>query len=323
MGLKPMNCPGHCLIFGSGYPSYRDLPMRLADFGVLHRNELSGALTGLTRVRRFQQDDAHIFCAEHQIENEIEACLKFVERVYSIFGFQFSIRLSTRPQKFIGDIALWDKAENALKDCLNKFGHEWELNEGDGAFYGPKIDIEVTDALRRSHQCATIQLDFNLPKRFGLKFQGDDDRMHTPVLIHRAVLGSVERMMAILIEHTGGKWPFWLSPRQCMICPVDERHVPYAREVQAKLLGETGSVQDNNKRFRNDFFVDLDERVKARLPKRIKEAQQKQYNYVLVVGDVELGQSKVNVRTRDGVVHGLKSIEEVVSEWQNLVATFK
>uniref|UniRef100_A0AAY4DJS0 threonine--tRNA ligase n=1 Tax=Denticeps clupeoides TaxID=299321 RepID=A0AAY4DJS0_9TELE len=216
--LKPMNCPGHCLMFNHRPRSWRELPLRLADFGVLHRNELSGTLTGLTRVRRFQQDDAHIFCTMEQIESEMKGCLEFLRCVYDVFGFSFQLHLSTRPEKFLGDVAVWDQAEKVqLENSLNEFGEPWKLNPGDGAFYGPKIDIQIKDAIGRYHQCATIQLDFQLPIRFNLTFDGDDKAR--PVIIHRAILGSVERMIAILTENYAGKWPLWLSPRQVMLVP--------------------------------------------------------------------------------------------------------
>lgn len=205
--LKPMNCPGHCLIFGSRSRSYRELPLRLADFGALHRNEVSGALTGLTRVRRFQQDDAHIFCRPDQIEQEINGALDFLKHVYGIFGFTFALFLSTMPDDHLGDVEAWQKAESALAKALNDvFPGQWKENPKDGAFYGPKIDIKVFDALKRAHQCATIQLDFQLPQRFNLHFKDDTDKNIHPVIIHRAIFGSLERFFAILIEHTGGKW---------------------------------------------------------------------------------------------------------------------
>uniref|UniRef100_A0A668AH65 threonine--tRNA ligase n=1 Tax=Myripristis murdjan TaxID=586833 RepID=A0A668AH65_9TELE len=197
--LKPMNCPGHCLMFSHRPRSWRELPLRLADFGVLHRNELSGTLTGLTRVRRFQQDDAHIFCTMEQIESEMKGCLDFLRCVYDVFGFSFQLHLSTRPEKYLGDISVWNQAEKQLENSLNEFGEPWKLNPGDGAFYGPKIDIKIKDAIGRYHQCATIQLDFQLPIRFNLTFDGDDKGR--PVIIHRAILGSVERMIAILTEN--------------------------------------------------------------------------------------------------------------------------
>ncbi|KIH62297.1 putative threonine--tRNA ligase [Ancylostoma duodenale] len=218
-GLKPMNCPGHCLMYSHEPRTYNELPIRFADFGVLHRNEMSGSLTGLTRVRRFQQDDAHIFCRKDQIGEEIRGCLDFLSYCYEeVFGFTFKLNLATRPEHFLGEVSAWDEAEAALKAALSDSGKSWELKEGDGAFYGPKIDITIKDSLGRNHQCATIQLDFQLPQRFDLSYfefvsfeKGEKQR---PVIIHRAILGSVERMIAILAENCGGKWPFWLSPRQ-------------------------------------------------------------------------------------------------------------
>lgn len=204
--LKPMNCPGHCLMFAHKIRSYRELPLRFADFGVLHRDEPTGGLGGLTRVRRFQQDDAHIFCKTEQIQDEIDSCLEFVSHVYETFGFEFSLMLSTRPDSYLGDLEVWNRAEIALENSLNKFGKPWKLSPGDGAFYGPKIDITITDALKRAHQCGTIQLDFLLPQRFQLEYDGENDVKCTPVMIHRAILGSIERFMAILIEHFGGKF---------------------------------------------------------------------------------------------------------------------
>lgn len=226
--LKPMNCPGHCLMFAHRDRSYRELPLRMAEFGVVHRNEASGALSGLTRVRRFTQDDAHIFCRADQVspsccfisngctqlDEEMTNCLDFLQSVYGIFGFTFELKLSTRPEdKFIGDIAVWDDAEKRLTEALNKFGHKWSLNPGDGAFYGPKIDITIQDALRRKHQCATFQLDFQLPERFNLQYRTSETATtesegayQRPVIIHRAILGSVERSFAVLLEHFAGKW---------------------------------------------------------------------------------------------------------------------
>eukprot|EP01102_Stenamoeba_stenopodia_P020767 TRINITY_DN821_c0_g1_i1.p1 TRINITY_DN821_c0_g1~~TRINITY_DN821_c0_g1_i1.p1 ORF type:complete len:723 (-),score=227.15 TRINITY_DN821_c0_g1_i1:150-2318(-) len=309
--LKPMNCPGHCLMFGHRTRSYRELPIRFADFGVLHRNELSGALTGLTRVRRFQQDDAHIFCAEEMIKSEIGHALEFVKHVYGVFGYEFALELSTRPEKFLGDIEVWDRAEKALEEALNNFGKPWKINPGDGAFYGPKIDIHISDALKRSHQCATIQLDFQLPLRFKLEYQAEDGTIKRPVIIHRAILGSVERMMAILIEHTGGKWPFWLSPRQAIVVPVmnSPKLLEYAEHVKQ-------TVHDAG------FYVDADLSDKQ-LNKKIREAQLAQYNYILVVGNEELEKKSVAVRLRDNTQQGVRTIDEIVAEFQNLAKTFK
>ena len=275
-GLKPMNCPGHCLMFKERTRSYRELPMRLADFGTLHRNELSGALSGLTRVRRFQQDDGHIFCMPEQISEEVLGVLQFVEYVYTIFGMGFSLMLSTRPEFYLGETSVWDEAEEALKVALNMFcatsetspgtPRTWEYNPGDGAFYGPKIDIQVSDALGRKHQCATVQLDFQLPLRFDLNYtvqsHADDkvasNKTQRPVIVHRAILGSVERCMAILTEHYAGKWPFWLSPRQAILVPIHAAQIPYCKWVQEQLRG-------------CGFYVDVNETT-ATLPKKIKMA---------------------------------------------------
>eukprot|EP00940_MAST-03C_sp_MAST-3C-sp2_P000749 g749.t1 len=300
MGLKPMNCPAHCLVYQSASRSYRELPFRVADFTTLHRNELSGALGGLTRVRQFHQDDAHIFCAPQQIQAEISSCLEFVNDVYGAFDLKPEFRLSTRPSSFVGDAADWDVAENALRTSLEASNLPWTLNAGDGAFYGPKIDVAVLDALERRHQCATVQLDFQLPKRFDLKFKADDGELRTPVLIHRAVLGSLERFVALIIEHTAGKWPFWLSPRQFMVVPVAESHETYARGVADRLLREGFAVE-----------TDLTSNT---LNKKIRNAQVGQFNHALVVGDREMSTGMVNVRNRDGSVRGEVSLDELVVE---------
>uniref|UniRef100_A0A668A0B7 threonine--tRNA ligase n=1 Tax=Myripristis murdjan TaxID=586833 RepID=A0A668A0B7_9TELE len=304
--LKPMNCPGHCLMFDHRPRSWRELPLRMADFGVLHRNELSGALTGLTRVRRFQQDDAHIFCSMDQIEGEIKGCLDFLRTVYDVFGFTFKLNLSTRPEKFLGDPAVWDQAEKQLENSLNEFGEKWVLNPGDGAFYGPKIDIQIKDAIGRYHQCATIQLDFQLPIRFDLTFVSHDgDDKKRPVIIHRAILGSVERMIAILTENYGGKWPLWLSPRQVMVVPVGPTCDDYAQKVQQEF-------------HNNGFMTDVDVDPGCTLNKKIRNAQLAQYNFILVVGEKEKTSDTVNVRTRDNKVHGECSVKDCIERLQQL-----
>ncbi|XP_072243618.1 threonine--tRNA ligase 1, cytoplasmic [Leuresthes tenuis] len=304
--LKPMNCPGHCLMFAHRPRSWRELPLRMADFGVLHRNELSGALTGLTRVRRFQQDDAHIFCSMDQIEEEIKGCLDFLRTVYDVFGFTFKLNLSTRPEKFLGVPEIWDQAEKQLENSLNEFGEKWVLNPGDGAFYGPKIDIQIKDAIGRYHQCATIQLDFQLPIRFDLTFVSHDgDDKKKPVIIHRAILGSVERMIAILTENYGGKWPLWLSPRQVMVVPVGPTCEEYAEKVKQE--------------FHNSgFMTDVDVDPGCTLNKKIRNAQLAQYNFILVVGEKEKTSNTVNVRTRDNKVHGERSVEECIERLTQL-----
>ncbi|XP_038891995.1 threonine--tRNA ligase, mitochondrial 1 [Benincasa hispida] len=308
-GLKPMNCPGHCLMFQHRVRSYRELPLRLADFGVLHRNEASGALTGLTRVRRFQQDDAHIFCRESQIKDEVRAVLEFIKYAYNIFGFTFELKLSTRPEKYLGDLETWEKAEAALTEALNEFGKPWQIDEGDGAFYGPKIDISVSDALKRKFQCATLQLDFQLPARFELYYSAEDEaKRERPVMIHRAILGSVERMLAILLEHYKGKWPFWLSPRQAIVCPVSEKSQSYALKVR-DLIHHAG------------YFVDVDV-TDRKIQKKVREAQLAQYNYILVVGEEEANTGQVSVRVRDKADHSVMSTESLLNHFKEEVAAF-
>lgn len=319
IGIKPMNCPAHCLMFDSKTRSYKELPLRLADFSPLHRNEPRGSLTGLTRVRRFHQDDSHIFCAPEQVKTEIENCLEFVKFVYSdIFGFNLKFNLSTRPQKFVGDIEKWNKAEESLKECLK--GYNWRLNEGDGAFYGPKIDIQIEDSLQRLHQCATIQLDFQLPIRFNLKYQGDNDQLHTPVIIHRAILGSIERFIALLTEHLGGKWPFWLNPRQCFICPVasdKDELVQYCHQVKEEIFSraEQRGVYSN-------YYVDVDVSDKT-MKKKIREAQLLQYNFILVLGEKEMKEKTVSVRKRDGTLLSSMTLDQLLDMWEHLMKTYQ
>jgi len=309
-GMKPMNCPAHCLIFGHKIRSHRDLPLRLADFGVLHRNELSGALTGLTRVRRFVQDDAHIFCTPGQIESEVLAALHFMKEVYDVFGMSYKLELSTRPAKALGEIALWTMAEAALAKAMDNFIGEgnWRVNPGDGAFYGPKIDIKVMDAMQRVHQCATIQLDFQLPIRFDLSYQTGAPKdpetgvvpKERPVMVHRAMLGSVERMFAVLCEHYGGKWPLWLSPRQIMLIPVHKDWIPYCEELCAMLRKEK-------------FYVDVSS-GRETFQKKVRNAQLAQYNYQLVIGEAESKNRSVNVRTRANKVQGEMKIEDFMEK---------
>uniref|UniRef100_A0A672ZB15 threonine--tRNA ligase n=1 Tax=Sphaeramia orbicularis TaxID=375764 RepID=A0A672ZB15_9TELE len=285
--LKPMNCPGHCLMFDHRPRSWRELPLRMADFGVLHRNELSGALTGLTRVRRFQQDDAHIFCTMDQIEEEIKGCLNFLRTVYDVFGFSFKLNLSTRPEKFLGEPEIWDQAEKVTTMC---------------------IDIQIKDAIGRYHQCATIQLDFQLPIRFNLTFVSHDgDDKKRPVIIHRAILGSVERMIAILTENYGGKWPLWLSPRQVMVVPVGPTCDEYAHKVTPTSADPLPLLHTT---------VDVD--AGCTLNKKIRNAQLSQYNFILVVGEKEKTSNTVNVRTRDNKVHGERSVDECIQRLKEL-----
>jgi len=296
--------------------SFRDLPIRFADFGALHRNEESGALTGLTRVRKFQQDDAHIFCREDQISSEIIGCLDFLKTVYGTFGFKFSLELATRPEKFMGEIDTWNKAENTLAIELDNFCGKgnWKIKEKDGAFYGPKIDIYISDVINRRHQCATIQLDFQLSERFGLEYRDSGSNENTvilkrPVIIHRAIYGSIERFLALLIEHTGGKWPFWLSPRQIIILTISDEENSYAKNIQDILKKE-------------NFIVDMDDSIKS-LPKKIRDAQLSQYNYILIIGKKEMKEECVSVRTRDNIDHGTKKIEDLIKELKYLVEKYQ
>uniref|UniRef100_A0A8C3UV86 Probable threonine--tRNA ligase, cytoplasmic n=1 Tax=Catharus ustulatus TaxID=91951 RepID=A0A8C3UV86_CATUS len=271
LSLKPMNCPAHCLMFAHRPRSWRELPLRLADFGVLHRNEPPGTLTGLTRVRRFQQDDAHIFCTLEQLETEIDSSLDFIRTVYAVLGFSFRLALATRPDGFLGDPETWDRAEQQLERSLQNFGQPWELSPGDGAFYGPKIDIRIRDALGRHHQCGTIQLDFQMPERFQLEYASPSGGPARPVLIHRAVLGSVERMVAVLAESCGGRWPLWLSPLQAMVIPQTPEVEEYAREVSALLR-------------RGGLLADLDWDPGTTLARKIRRAQLAHYNFQLGKG---------------------------------------
>ncbi|TID14372.1 threonyl-trna synthetase [Venturia nashicola] len=349
--LKPMNCPSHCRMFKHMDHSYRELPLRYADFGVLHRNEASGALTGLTRVRRFQQDDTHIFCTQDQIEEEVTGLFDFLRAVYGKFGFAFKMKLSTRPDNFLGKIEEWDIAEAKLSRALDEFhasgGAAWELNPGDGAFYGPKIDITISDALKRDFQCATIQLDFQLPQQFGLEYQTAEKKpakaeeapkeeapkeeapkeaakdivakdpvnakdepapvtrvvappkpgYARPVMIHRAIMGSFERFIGILCEHFGGKWPFWLSPRQVMIIPVRPSVDDYVKEVQRLFRAQKLNVD-----------IDLGPNT---MPKKILNAQMAGYNFTFVLGDTEKESRSVNIRNRDD--QSKQKREEVVA----------
>ncbi|KAJ5673576.1 hypothetical protein N7507_002703 [Penicillium longicatenatum] len=312
-GLKPMNCPGHCLLFKSQNHSYRELPVRYADFSPLHRNEVSGSLTGLTRVRRFHQDDGHIFCRPQQIKSEIASALGFVEMAMKTFGLgPYRLVLSTRPETdYIGTLEMWDNAENQLRQALDSTGREWALNEGDGAFYGPKIDIQLQDQAGKFHQLSTIQLDMNLPQRFGLEYQvaeGEEDYnpatpgVATPVLVHRAIFGSLERFLALLMEEHGGHWPFWLSPRQGIILTVnqDDAVVKQAQEAAAKFSGFRVLQNDNAEPPRplssldSTFLMDVDTSAQT-LGKKIQRAKQMKYNLIFILGSRDLADGGITV----------------------------
>jgi threonyl-tRNA synthetase len=282
--VRPMNCPGACLVYSAQRRSYRDLPLRLAEFGRVSRNEREGVLHGLLRVRSFVQDDAHVYCTEEQIADEVSDICEAIDQLYGRFGFDdVRVELSTRPEKRLGSDELWDRAEAALKEALDRQGRAYELNPGDGAFYGPKIDFHITDALGRSWQCGTCQLDFSMPERFELTYQGEDNREHRPAMIHRALLGSLERFAGILIEHYGGRFPLWLAPVQAGVIPVADRHVEYAERVAAE-LGEAG------------LRVRLDTRSE-KVGKKIRAAEEAKWPYMLVVGDREAEAGAVSVRS--------------------------
>lgn len=283
--VKPMNCPGSTIVYRTQLRSYRDLPLRLFEFGLVHRHELSGVLTGLFRVRAFTQDDAHIYCTPEQIQSEIAALLQLVEEVYQAFGFtEKEIYLSTRPEKYIGSLELWNQAESALEAALRAAGVPYQINPGDGAFYGPKIDFVVRDSLRRRWQLGTIQLDFSMPKRFGLTYIGPDGREHTPVMIHRAILGSFERFVGVLLEHTAGELPLWLAPVQVKVLPVSEKFLAYAEEVLRAL--QVAGIR-----------AEVD-RSDEKLGKKIRLAEQEKVPLVWVVGAKEAESRTVAVRDR-------------------------
>jgi len=300
MGLKPMNCPGHFLLFASDMRSYRDLPLRYHEQTPLHRNEASGVLSGLTRVRQFSQDDGHCFVTQEQIGAEVEALIGLIQRVYGDFGLSYTAKLSTRPEKFLGEVATWDDAEAALKRALEGARQPYELNAGDGAFYGPKIDFDITDALGRKWQCGTIQLDYQMPERFDLKYTGPDNTEHRPVVIHRAIFGSIERFIAILIEHFAGAFPLWLAPIQAVVLPIADRHTPYAEQVRTQ-LADAG------------IRVDLDAR-QEKVNYKIREAQLQKIPYMLVVGDREAAEQAAAVRSRAKGDLGARPVAQFVAD---------
>lgn len=297
-GLKPMNCPGHCLIFDRFDRSHQELPVRFSDWSSLHRNEASGALSGLSRVRRFHQDDGHIFCNIDQIAAEIQKTLKLISLVYKTFGLnEYQMMLSTRPGSFIGTVKEWDHAESQLRRVLDETSTDWIIREGDGAFYGPKIDVLLTDRFKKQHQVATVQLDFQLPQRFELKYRDPSGVEKQPILIHRAIFGSLERFMALLIDHYDGKWPFWLSPRQAVVIPVNDTHKQYAESVAQKLRNEQLELDSPSQLHGYKFEVDVNCKSET-VGKRIKEALRKDYNYIIMVGDKELQSKTVALRSR-------------------------
>jgi threonyl-tRNA synthetase len=307
-GVKPMNCPGHTQIYASQRHSYRDLPIRLADFARLHRYERSGVTSGLVRVRSFAQDDAHLFITPEQIEPEIDRELRLIKEIYDTFGFEeVRIALSTRPPKRIGADEVWDVAENALEAALKKNGLKYRVDAGEGAFYGPKLDFQVTDAIGRPWQLGTVQLDYGQPERFKLEYIGADNAEHRPVMIHRAILGSIERFIGIIIEHFAGAFPLWLAPVQAAVLPLSEKFLDYAREVAAKLKAA-------------GLRVDTDE-SNEKLGAKIRTAQLQKVPYMLVVGEKEAAAGTVSVRKRTGGEQAVISVEDFVAEARRLIAS--
>jgi threonyl-tRNA synthetase len=298
MAIKPMNCPGHCQLYSLQRHSYRDLPVRFWEPGLLHRREPSGTLHGLLRVRHFAQDDSHIFCTQEQIQDEVAGVLEFAFATYAIFEIDVRLELSTRPEQRIGTDELWDRSEAALKSALESQGLSYDLNEGDGAFYGPKIDMHMTDSLGRSWQLGTIQLDYNMPERFGLRYTGADNAEHCPVMIHRALMGSYERFIGILLEHLGGELPVWLAPVQAIVLPIADRHLGYAHKVRDR-------VRAAGRR------VEVDERGES-VSRQIRDAELRKVPYLLVVGDREQESGTVAVREHRGGDRGSMPLEELI-----------
>jgi len=296
--IKPMNCPFHISVYKSHLRSYRDLPIRFAELGTVYRYERSGVLHGLLRVRGFTQDDAHIFCREDQLKDEILKVLDITLFILETFGFsEYDIYLSTRPEKFVGTPESWEKSTNALKDALTHKGLKYSIDPGEGVFYGPKIDIKVKDSLGRAWQCSTVQVDFNIPERLDVTYRGEDNKDHRPIMVHRALMGSFERFFGILIEHYAGAFPLWLSPVQACVLTISERHVEYGRSVTEKLLKENIMVELNAK----------DEKIGY----KIREATLQKIPFILVVGDKEMGNGTVNVRKRGGENMGEMPIEQI------------
>ncbi|WP_290654423.1 threonine--tRNA ligase [Idiomarina sp.] len=308
--VKPMNCPGHVQIFNQGLKSYRDLPLRMAEFGSCHRNEPSGALHGLMRVRGFTQDDAHVFCTEDQVQPEVAACIKMVYETYETFGFdKIDVKLSTRPEKRLGDDATWDRSEKALADALKAHDIDFDYLPGEGAFYGPKIEFTLFDCLGRAWQCGTIQLDFALPGRLGATYVGEDNERHTPVMIHRAILGSLERFMGILIEEYAGHFPLWLAPTQVVLMNITDNQSDYVKNV-VKSLNEKGIRASADLRNEKIGF-------------KIREHTLKRVPYLLVVGDKEVEAGEVAVRTRGGEDLGKMPLEDFIAKVEDEVRTRK
>lgn len=301
--IKPMSCPGAILIYNSKRRSYRELPIRFAELGLVHRHELSGSLNGLLRVRSFTQDDAHLFVTMDQIESEIGNVLELIDEIYSHFGFEYKVELSTRPEAYMGDKAIWDLSELALDSVLKSKGIPFQINPGDGAFYGPKIDFHILDSLGRSWQCGTIQLDFQMPQQFDCYYVDKENERQRPVMIHRAIYGSVERFMAILIEHFAGDFPLWLAPVQASIITISDAHIHYANEVKSQL--ELAG-----------YRVEVDDRAE-KLGLKIREAEKQKIPYTLVIGDQEMNEQTVALRKRKKGNIGVMNLEQVINHFNN------
>ena len=304
--IKPMNCPGGILVYKSKMRSYKDLPLRMGELGIVHRHELSGALHGLMRVRCFTQDDAHIFMTREQIKDEIKGVVRLIDDAYNTFGFKYHIELSTKPENSMGSDEDWDIATDALKAAITELGYDFEINEGDGAFYGPKLDFHLTDCIGRTWQCGTIQLDFQLPERFELEYTGADGAKHRPIMIHRVVFGSIERFIGILTEHYAGAFPTWLAPVQVKLLPIADRHIDYVRQLQEKL--EKAGIR-----------CELDDRSE-KIGFKIRSAQLEKTPYMLVVGDKDIEAGTVAVRSRKSGDEGASTIDEFIERIQKEVA---
>ena len=305
--IKPMNCPGGMLVYKTEMHSYRDLPLRMGELGLVHRHELSGALHGLFRVRCFTQDDAHIFMTWDQMESEIQNVVRLFDEVYSLFGLPYEIELSTMPDDHMGDEKDWEFAQNTLKEAITEMGKSFVINEGDGAFYGPKLDFHLEDSLGRTWQCGTIQLDMQLPERFELEYVGADGEKHRPVMIHRVVFGSIERFIGVITEHFAGAFPTWLAPVQVKVMPITDRVDDYAKSV-ARLLDEQG------------FRVETDLR-NEKIGYKIREAQTQKIPYMIIVGDKEAENGTISVRTRAGGDEGSMQVEDFIAKLREEVST--
>ena len=298
--VKPMNCPGSLLVYKTGLHSYRELPIRMAEVGLVHRHELAGVLHGLMRVRQFHQDDAHIFCTEDQIQQEVVDLMGLIDRMYGKLGLKYHLELSTKPEKSMGSDEMWKKAEAALTSAMEAKGIEYQLNPGDGAFYGPKIDFHIKDAIGRSHQLGTIQLDFQMPERFDLEYIAEDGSKKRPVMLHRVVLGSVERFIGIITEHFAGAFPVWLAPVQAIVLPISDRHLDYAAKIKSQL-------------FDAGVRVELDDRTES-IGRKIRDAEMQKIHYMIIVGDKEIEAKKISIRKYGEGDKGQISLEDLIKQ---------